>query len=210
VTIDAYLAELRRRLPPVPLRARFVEEAEAHLRELAAATGDEAEAIRRFGDPVPAMRGELLRRLRPAAAAVAAVATWAYVIPFYLVPENTLPPAQWQETPGQLAWKLSVSTAAFLAAAVLTTVGIAAAGRGWAAPGVVGVVALAVSIGVSLPLSWQWPGADAAIHWGALLPAKLALLALAAAATWASARLGDGLGTIDGWPPPPPRPTSQT
>jgi hypothetical protein len=190
MTIDAYLDEIRRRLPPVPLRARFVEETEAHLRALAAETGDEAEAIRRFGNPVPALRRELLRRFRPAAAAVAALATWAYVIPFYVVPENTLPPAQWQETPGRLAWKVSVSTAAFLAAAVLTTLGIAAAGRGWVLPGIAGVAALAVSIGVSLPLSWQWPGADGAVHWGALLPAKLALLALAGAATWASATLG--------------------
>jgi hypothetical protein len=191
LSIDAYLEEVRRRLPPLPLRNRFLEEAQAHLRALAAETGDEAEAIRRFGDPVPQIRRELARRLRPAAAAVAALATWAYAIPFYVVPENTLPPAPWQETPGQLAWKVSVSTVAFLAAAVLMTLGIAAAGRGWSTPGVAGVVALALSVAVSLSLSWQWPGADGSLEWGALVPAKLALLALAAGATWGSARLGE-------------------
>src|SRR6187402_1588404 len=50
VTIDAYLAELRRRLRHRPFaRRRILEEVEAHLRESAEAVGED-EAVRRFGE----------------------------------------------------------------------------------------------------------------------------------------------------------------
>jgi hypothetical protein len=90
VTIDAYLAELRRRLRHRPLaRRRILEEVEAHLRESAAAVG-ENEAVRRFGDPRAVAAGYPPRW----GLLGGAVAALGLAVAFGAA-ENALPPAPW-------------------------------------------------------------------------------------------------------------------
>jgi len=157
--VSVYLDELKRRLPRTPLRARFLQEARDHI---------EDGGLDAFGpvDVVAArMRRELARRTdRLATRAVLALVA-LYVLPFYVIPENTLPPAPWDTMPAQLAWKVTAAEVAFAAAAALALLAVAAAGvvrriALFAAAG-----ALALSAIVAAPLAWEWPvgsGASAA------------------------------------------------
>jgi len=97
MTIVDYLAELRRSLPGDPLfRRRVLAEVEGHLRESAAAVGED-EAIARMGSP-----GDLGRSF--ASGAAAAASRWAAglvalatigVLAAYGPAESALPPAPW-------------------------------------------------------------------------------------------------------------------
>jgi hypothetical protein len=165
---DRYVRELAARLPfALGLRARVLAEVREHLRE----GGDEAFA--RFG-PVEQLVSELSRELRLRAAARA---SWlvptlivAFVFPFYVVPENTLPPAPWDTKPDYLAWKQSVAGIAFLAAAGFAAVALV---LGRVKPRLVFVpligslAALAVTVVFASVVAVQWidavPGTSAAI-----------------------------------------------
>jgi hypothetical protein len=105
VTIDAYLAVLGSKVPWLG-RRRALAEAREHLRDSAArhrADGlqpDAAEeaAVDGFGDvEVVADRfaAEAAVLETRTATAVALLAVALFVFPLYVVPENTLPPAQW-------------------------------------------------------------------------------------------------------------------
>ena len=139
MTIDAYLAELRRSLRHRPLaRRRILEEVEAHLRESADAVGEE-EAVRRFGEARVVAAGYPPRRglLGGAVAAVGLVVALGAI-------ENSLPPAPWPSaaaTPDSvwLPHQLALLCAAFgLVALVLRR----------AVPG-----AIALALGASLVLA---------------------------------------------------------
>jgi hypothetical protein len=108
VTIDTYLAALGGQLPLLG-RRRALAEAREHLRDSAArhrAAGlephaAELAAVESFGDvEVVAARfaAEAAVLETRIATAVALVAVACFVFPLYVVPENTLPPAQWGNT----------------------------------------------------------------------------------------------------------------
>jgi hypothetical protein len=172
--VNAYLDELRRRLPPVPLRRRFLEEARAHIED------GGLEAFGPLDVVAPRIRSELARRTDRLATGATLVLVALYVVPLYLVPENTLPPAPWETTPAHLAWKVTAAEAAFAAAVATALLAVAAVGalRRLALFGT--VIAVSVSGFIAAPLAWQWPvgsGATAA----ALAAVRLALAAALAA-----------------------------
>jgi hypothetical protein len=83
MTIDEYLAELRRRLRAGPLaKRRILREVEAHLRDAAEREGDERAAVAAFG-PAGALVGRFAppRRIAPRVlfAALAAASTAAAI-----------------------------------------------------------------------------------------------------------------------------------
>ena len=104
MTIDAYLAELERRLPRIARRRALVE-AQEHLRDSAArhhalgldpAHAAEAAAVADFGpwSSSRAARGGAARSGRHASRRSSRSARLPlFVFPLYVVPENTLPPA---------------------------------------------------------------------------------------------------------------------
>ena len=119
---ERYLLELERRLPfALGLRARALSEIREHLRE----GGDDA--LARIG-PVEELASELGRELRIRAAARASwlvpVLVALFVVPIYVVPENTLPPAPWDVKPDYLAWKQHTAVGAWLAALGLGVAGL--------------------------------------------------------------------------------------
>jgi hypothetical protein len=105
MTIDAYVAALGTRLPWLR-RKRALAEAREHLRDSAArhrAAGLEPDAAEEaavvgFGD-VDVVAGRFAAETAVLeiriATAVALMAVGLFVFPLYVVPENTLPPAQW-------------------------------------------------------------------------------------------------------------------
>jgi O-antigen ligase len=183
--IDEYLRELRRRLPRLPGRSRFVAEAEMHLRALAEEHGD-AEAVRRFGSTelvVARIVPELAARLSARASWVVLGATLLFVVPFYAVPENTFPPATWDSVPHEILWKHHGALGAFAVAvaAALATLAV----RGRVRFGLLGiaVAALLTSVLLSAWMDAEWstyvPGTPTGIVWGLMVPLKLALAGLA-------------------------------
>jgi hypothetical protein len=138
VTIDAYLAELERRLPRLT-RRRALAEVREHLRDAASrhrsagmsAPAAEAAATRAFGPPDDVARrflAELVPRELRAAATLALGAVVFFVVPLYVVPENTLPPAPWLEKPRDLQVLQTVGIAFWAAAGLLA---LAAAVLAW-------------------------------------------------------------------------------
>ncbi len=100
-TRERYVRELEARLPfALGVRRRVLAEVREHLRE-------GQDALVRFG-PVDELAAELAGELRLRAEARASwlvpAAVVAFVFPFYVVPENTLPPAPWVVKPDYLAW----------------------------------------------------------------------------------------------------------
>jgi hypothetical protein len=187
---ERYVRELERRLPfALGLRTRAISEVREHLRE----GGDEA--LARFG-PVEEVAAELARELRVRAIARA---SWllpaivvAFVFPFYVLPENTLPPAPWDAKPEYLAWKQHVAVAAFLVALGLALVAfVAARVKPMLAsiPLVGSLAALGVAVGYGSVVAVQWidavPGTSATITyagvaWSLLLLAAAALVVVEA------------------------------
>lgn len=181
---ERYLRELERRLPfALGLRERVVAEIREHLRE----GGDEA--LARIG-PVDELAEELARELRVRAAARASwlipVLVALFVFPFYVVPENTLPPAPWDVKPDYLAWKQHTAVGAWLVALGL---GVAALLLGRIVPrfafvplsGAVGALGVAVVFGAVVAIQWidAVPGTSAGIAYAGIA-ASVGLLAAGA------------------------------
>lgn len=200
MTIDAYLAQLERRLPRIA-RRRILAEAQEHLRDSAArhsATGlvphdAEAAAVADFG-PVESVARSLaaagaIRETR-IATLVALGAVAFFVFPLYVVPENTLPPAPWAEMPRDLAVLQPVSVVLWLVAGALAMVSIVLAWTRWsrfAAPVLVTVsAAIACSSIVAAALAVRWFAATPSTPNWALAGALAGgcLFACVAAATW--------------------------
>lgn len=179
---ERYVRELEGRLPfALGLRARVLSEIREHLRE----GGDEA--LARFG-PVEELADELSRELRVRAAARA---SWlipalvvVFVFPFYVVPENTLPPAPWDVKPEYLAWKQHTAAGAWLVALAF---GLAALVLGRVKPrlalvplvGATAALAVAVAFGSIVAVQWidAVPGTSAEIMYTGIA-ASLVLLAV--------------------------------
>jgi hypothetical protein len=127
MTIEAYIAELRRCLRHRPLaRRRILEEVETHLLESARDVGEE-EAVRRFGEPRAVAAGYPPRwgMLGGALAAVGLAAALGGI-------ENILPPAPWPSaaaTPESVAlpYRLALLCAAFGVVALLLRRAVAGA-----------------------------------------------------------------------------------
>ena len=192
---DRYVRDLERRLPfALGHRARVVAEVREHLRE------GGADALARFGS-VDALAAELRPELRARAVATASwlvpVLVVAFVVPFYVIPENALPPAPWAGVPGYLAWKYDAALVAF---AVALGAGVAAALIGrvsprWALPPLwLSLAALVAATTFAMVMDAQWieevPGTSALLVYGALLPLRVALVALVAAVLVAALRDG--------------------
>lgn len=194
--IDAYLAELRAALGlRFLLRRRLLAEAEAHLRESAEATS-EREAVARFGDPA-LVADELARAAAPAALVRASLlllgALAFFVLPLYGIPENTLPPAPWDERPDYLTWKLQASLGAFGVAVIAAVFALATGWGGWVRVSLAGLglagAALGVSAALAAVLAVQWaqavPGSGTTV--ALVLPAILFVVTAATAAVAAGA-----------------------
>ena len=192
---ERYVRELERRLPfALGHRARVVAEVREHLRE----GGDEA--LARFGSAE-----ELAAELRPELRSRAlATASWlvpllvvVFVVPFYVIPENAFPPAPWDAVPAYLAWKQDAALVAF---AVALCAGVAAALVGrvsprWAlSPLWLCLAALVAATTFAMVMDVQWieevPGTSAAVVYGALLPLRVVVVALAAAVVVGALRDG--------------------
>jgi hypothetical protein len=146
VTIDAYLAELQRRLRHRPLaRRRILDEVEAHLRESADAVGED-EAIRRFG----AARVVAAGYPPPWGLLGGAVAAIGLVVAFGLA-ENALPAAPW---PSAAATPASVRLPQQLAL-LCGAFGVFAALLRRALPGAI-ALALAALLAVASGLRRAW------------------------------------------------------
>ena len=193
--IDRFLVDLRAQLAFYGVRGpraeRAVAEARDHLLELAAEDGDE-EAVRRFGSPEP-IAVEIARARGPVAlfrsALVFLAAVALFVLPLYGIPENTLPPAPWDERPDYLTWKLYVAGAAFGLSFAAALVAVAAAWRKWRRV-TLGALAIAGSaLAVSVVV-----GAIGAVQWAQAVPGSgvtlgLTLTSFGALATVAAAAL---------------------
>ena len=159
---ERYVRDLEGRLPfALGLRGRAVAEIREHLRE----GGDEA--LARFG-PVEHLAVELATELRIRAAARASwlipLLVALFVFPFYVVPENTLPPAPWDVKPGYLAWKQDVALGAWLAALGLGVTGLLL-GRILPRLAVVPLAGATAALGVAAVF-----GGVLAIQWVAAVP----------------------------------------
>jgi hypothetical protein len=205
--IELYLRQLASLLPDTR-RARFLREAEEHLRDAAAAYEAkgldrelaEAAAVEAFGQVETVARAyaaEAAVLSTRRAATVAAPMLLALVFPLYAIPENTLPPAPWAEKPLHLAVQQTLALALYALALVL--VGIAAAAtftryaRAAAPLLVAAAVAGAASAVVCAALAVQWDAAAPATPLvrllALLLPSALIPVVVAgAAASWARRR----------------------
>jgi hypothetical protein len=168
---ERYVRELERRLPfALGLRGRAVAEIREHLRE----GGDEA--LARFG-PAEQLALELAPELRIRAAARASwlipVLVALFVFPFYVVPENTLPPAPWDVKPGYLAWKQDVAVGAWLAALGLGVTGLLL-GRILPRLAVVPLAGATAALGVAAVF-----GGALAVQWASAVPGTSAAVAVA-------------------------------
>jgi hypothetical protein len=182
--IDEYLTELaveldfhrvgRRRA------ARILAEARDHLLELAVEHGEE-EAVERFGS-ARQLALEAARAARPVvllrSTLVFAAALLLFVLPLYGIPENTLPPAPWDERPAHLTWKLYVSVGAFALAVPFALIAVAAA---WLRRRRTTLVALTLA-GSSLAVSAA-VGAVGAVQWAQAVPGSSTTLLLSLGAT---------------------------
>ncbi len=160
--------------------ARIRAEARDHLLELAAEHGEE-EAVSRFGS-ARRLAIESARAVQPVvlfrSTLVFAAALALFVLPLYGIPENTLPPAPWDERPAHLTWKLYVSVGAFGIAMPLALIAVAAA---WLRLRRTTLVVLALA-GASLAIS-AVVGAVGAIQWAQAVPGSGTTLLLTLAAT---------------------------
>lgn len=182
--IERYLTDLAAELAFHGLgrrrAARIRAEARDHLLELAAEHGEE-EAVSRFG-PARQLAIESARVVQPVvlfrSTLVFAAALALFVLPLYGIPENTLPPAPWDERPAHLTWKLYVSVGAFAIAMPLALIAVAAA---WLRLRRTTLVVLALA-GASLAIS-AVVGAVGAIQWAQAVPGSGTTLLLTLAAT---------------------------
>jgi O-antigen/teichoic acid export membrane protein len=203
MTIDAYLAQLERRLPRIS-RRRILAEAQEHLRDSAArhsAAGlvphtAEAAAVADFG-PVEIVARRLaaagaIRETR-IATLVALGAVAFFVFPLYVVPENTLPPAPWVEKPRDIFLLQLASVGLWIAAGALTLAAVALSWTRWSrlsSPALTcALIVLAGSVAGSAVLVVRWFALTPATpNWALAAPlAAVCLVACAGAALWARA-----------------------
>ena len=95
------------------------------------------------------------------------------MLPLYGIPENTLPPAPWDERPAHLTWKLYVSVGAFAIAVPFALIAVAAA---WLRLRRTTLVALTLA-GGSLVVS-AVVGAVGAVQWAQAVPGSGTTLVL--------------------------------
>jgi hypothetical protein len=201
MSVDAYLAALRRRLPSTG-RGRFMAEVEAHLWEATHAhvrqgldrPDAEERAVEAFG-PAEVVAERMRRETAPKdvrrAAGLALVAVGALVLPLYVVPENLLPPAPWTERPSYLSVLLATALVTWVLAGVHASFAFVAPRHGVCALLIAAVLAfIAGSTSVAAGIAWH---AEApSTPWSVTaVAAPLTLVALgvvAAAAHWARAR----------------------
>ena len=178
-------------------------EVEAHLREATAArlaervdrAEAETQAIEAFGSAevvAARMWRETARVAIRRAAGVALVALGLLVLPLYVVPENLLPPAPWEQRPGYLGVLLVTALVTWVFAGVH-------AAFAFVAPAAHGACALALAAGFALASGLSALAAGIAWHveapetpWSITamcLPlTMLALAGVTAAAAWARSR----------------------
>jgi hypothetical protein len=208
MTIDAYLAELRRRLPSTR-RKRFLREAEDHLRDLARerirtegvdpATA-EAAAVEAFGT-VDDVADRFAREAAPVAvrraAVVALVGLTALLAPLYGIPENLLPPAPWADRPTSLDILVTATESLWGVAVVVALLALVASLTGRArlaatllvAAGAAGIASLAVAIVTTVAWRAEVDATPVLAIVGLLAPAAAATLGVALAAVmWAHAK----------------------
>ena len=182
--IERYLLDLGAQLAfyGVPRRraARVLAESRDHLIELAA---DESEhrAVARFGPPQK-IALEVARAVQPVvlfrSTLVFLGALALFVLPLYAIPENTLPPAPWDERPGYLTWKLYVSLGAFGVALPAALIAVAAAWRRQRRIALAGLSLAGMSLAVSAAV-----GAIGAVQWAQAVPGSTTTLVLTLVAT---------------------------
>jgi hypothetical protein len=194
---ERYLRELERRLPfALGLRGRALSEIREHLRE-----GGE-EAVARMG-AVEELAGELGRELRVRAAARASwlipVLVALFVVPFYVVPENTLPPAPWVVKPGYLEWKQHAAVVAWFVALGLGLAGLLLGRvlpRVAVLPLVGAIAALGVAVVFGSVMAVQWidavPGTSAGVAYAGIAASFVLLASGAAVLVEACRALPDG------------------
>ncbi len=182
--IERYLLDLRAQLAfyGVPRRRakRVVAESRDHLIELAAEE-DEHGAVARFGPP-QRIALEVARAMQPVvlfrSTLVFVGALALFVLPLYVIPENTLPPAPWDERPDYLTWKLYVSLGAFGVALPAALIAVAAA---WRRRRRIALASLSVA-GAALAVSAA-VGAIGAVQWAQAVPGSTTTLVLSLVAT---------------------------
>jgi hypothetical protein len=182
--IDHYLTDLAAELAfhGVGRRrsARILAEARDHLLELAVEHGEE-EAVERFGS-ARRLAVEAARAARPVAllrsTLVFATALALFVLPLYGIPENTLPPAPWDERPAHLTWKLYVSVGAFAVAVPLALLAVAAAWRRRRRTTLVALILAGSALAVSAAV-----GAVGAVQWAQAVPGSGTTLLLSLGTT---------------------------
>ncbi len=201
MTIDAYLVELQRLLPRLAGR-RAVAEVREHLRDTAAeqraaglsALDAEVAATQAFGsveDVARRLAAELAVRESRLACVLALAAAAFFVIPLYVVPENTLPPATWVEKPTDIALLQGVAIGCWIGACLFAALAALFAWTRWsrlAAPFVLGsAVAVTGSTAVSAALVARWFAVTAATpNWALAAPlAAISVGMCAGAAVWA-------------------------
>lgn len=202
MTIEAYLAELRSRLPATGSR-RFLAEVEAHLHEATEANvrlGEEravaeAQAVEAFG-AADVVAAHMRRATAPIAvrraAILAIVALGTLVLPLYVVPENLLPPAPWDARPGYLSLLLATALVTWVFAGVHAAFAfVAPAAHGACALCLAAAFALVSGLaGLAGGIAWHVEAPETSWAITAIsLPLTLtALTGLVAAAVWARNR----------------------
>jgi hypothetical protein len=194
VSVDDYLRELAGRLPRTR-RARFLAEAEAHLRDAVEhhrARGlpplqAEAKALAEFGSVDLVARrvaAEFAVLEIRAASLVALGAAACFVIPLYVVPENTLPPATWATKPGDIVALQAATVSLWLGSVVLAACGAGFSWTRWprlaAEALTASVVAIASAGAASAALVVRWFDAQGATSEWPLLAAPTALVCVGA------------------------------
>lgn len=182
--IERYLLDLGAQLAfyGVPRRraARVVAESRDHLLELAAEEG-EHRAVARFGPPQK-IAVEVACAVQPVvlfrSTLVFLGALALFVLPLYAIPENTLPPAPWDERPGYLTWKLNVSLIAFGVALPAALIAVAASWRRRKRTALVALGLAGASLAVSAAV-----GAVGAVQWAQAVPGSTTTLVLTLVAT---------------------------
>jgi hypothetical protein len=182
--IERYLLDLRAQLAfyGVPRRRaqRVVAESRDHLIELAAEE-DEHSAVARFGSP-QRIALEVARAMQPVvlfrSTLVFVGALALFVLPLYVIPENTLPPAPWDERPDYLTWKLYVSLGAFGVALPAALIAVTAA---WRRRRRIALASLSLA-GAALAVSAA-VGAIGAVQWAQAVPGSTTTLVLSLVAT---------------------------
>lgn len=182
--IEHYLLDLGAQLAfyGVPRRRakRVVSESRDHLLELAAEEGEQR-AVDGFGSP-QRIAAEVARAVQPVvlfrSTLVFFGALALFVLPLYAIPENTLPPAPWDERPGHLTWKLYVSLGAFGVALPAALIAVAAAWRRRKHTALVTLGLAGTSLAVSATV-----GAIGVVQWAQAVPGSGTTLVLTLVAT---------------------------